>query len=107
MKKSAANNIFFEMFAGEFCEMILDLQITNSVNLDSEGHAHNMQMPLTIQGFVMDVDQQFVYLSPDGETINQAFPLKDLKHIAIVEVTNPLQELLDEVPEPDNDKGYN
>jgi hypothetical protein len=105
MKKN--NNAFFETFAGEFVEIILDLQITNSVNLDGEGNVHEMQMPLTLQGFVMDADDQFVYLSPDGENINQAFPIKDLKHIAIVDVANPLQELLDEIPEPENDKGYN
>lgn len=104
MKKS--NNVFFETFAGEYCEVILDVQIPSSFNL-TEGEMHEVKMPLTVNGFVMDADDVFIYLSTDGESVNQAFPIKDLKHISIVEVKNPLQELLDEIPEPKNDKGYN
>lgn len=105
MKKG--NNVFFETFAGEYCEVILDVQIPSSFNIGSEGELHEMKMPLTINGFVMDADDMFIYLSADGESVNQAFPIKELKHIAIVEVKNPLQELLDEIPEPKDKKEYN
>ena len=105
--KKTTSNVFFETFAGEFVEVILDLEVTHNINLDGDGHPHEMKMPLTLQGFIMDADDDFIYLSPDGVNVNQAFPRRDLKHIAIVEPVNPLQEILDEIPEPDSSTGYN
>lgn len=105
--KKPSSNIFFETFAGEFCEIILSLEIPHNINMDSEGNTHEMRMPLTIQGFVMDADEDFIYLSPDGESVNQAFPRRDLKHIQIIEPSNPMQDLLDETPEPEDGSHYN
>lgn len=105
MKKT--HNVFFDTFAGEFVEIILDLEITNNINLTEDGHAHEMKMPLTVQGFVMDIDDTFIYLSPDGENVNQAFPITDLKHIAIVELKDQVDEILDEIEPPETDAGYN
>lgn len=104
MKKE---NVLFDTFVGEYVEIVLGLEVTNSISLSEEGHAHEMKMPLTLVGFFMDIDGEFIYLSSDGETVNQAFPKSELKHIQIVPVTDPIDEILDDVLPPDDRSGYN
>jgi len=105
MKKPKTN--FFELFRGEYCEMILGLEVTTSITLDDSGSPQQVRMPLTVTGFVMDVDDQFLYLSPDGININQAFPMNELKHIQIVDVQDEVDQALDEASPPEDDRGYN
>ena len=103
MKKS---NLFFETFAGEFVEIVQDFEITTSFN-QHEDHMHEVRMPMTVSGFVMDTDDEFIYLSPDGENVNQALPIHTIKHIGIVQASNELQDLLDSVPNPSDKKDFN
>lgn len=105
--KMKKNNIFFETFAGEFVEIVQDFEVTTSINATEEGYATEVRVPMTVTGFVMDSDGEFIYLSPDGENVNQALPINTIKHIAIVDLKDPLEEVLDDIPSPDSDKGYN
>jgi hypothetical protein len=100
------NNIFFEVFCGEFCEIVTNLEVTNTINIGDDGHTHDTRMPLTLGGFLMDVDDEYIYLSDDGENVNQAFPKCDLKNIRIVDINAEVDNMLDSIPEPDKG-GYN
>lgn len=100
------SSIFFEIFCGEFVEIVTDLQITNQVAMGEDGQVHEMKMPLTLTGFVMYADEEFIYLSPDGESVNQAFPKSDLKHIQIVDLEAQVNEIFD-IPDPAEGHGYN
>lgn len=104
MKKTA--DTFFETFAGEFLEIVQDFDVTTSFNMGEHG-PQEVRMPMTVTGFLMDSDGEFLYLSPDGEEINQALPIDSIKHIGIVELKDPEQSILDDVPEPENDLGFN
>lgn len=105
--KKKNGSIFFEIFAGEYVEILTDLSISHTAQATEEGYISGPPMPMTVAGFVMDTDEYFIYLSPDGEQVNQALPVSAIKHIQIVEIKNELEQLLDEVPEPNNDAGYN
>ncbi len=98
----AKTNLFFEMFAGEFVEIITDLKIPQSINVDQEGNTTEVQMPLTVNGFFMDIDDNFVYLSPDGENVKQSIPVNSIKYIEIVNLEQEAEEMLDNIPEPDS-----
>jgi len=104
MKKS--NNVFLNVFVSEFVEIVSDLNITTSVNVSEEGHTQPIDVPLTISGFVMDADDLFVYLSQDGENINQALPIDAIKHIAIVDVAAQEEKILDSIEFPDDGSSY-
>jgi hypothetical protein len=103
MKKS--NSVFLNVFVSEFVEIVSDLNITTSITVNEEGQTQPVQMPLTVSGFVMDTDDAFVYLSQDGENINQALPINSIKHVAIVDVAAKDAEL-DEVDFPEDTGSY-
>jgi hypothetical protein len=104
MKKQV--NPFFETFAGEYVQIVQDFEITTYINV-SEDQSQEVRMPMTCTGFLMDLVDGMVYLSPDGENINQALPFDSVKHVEIVELKDAEQEALDEVPDPKNRSGYN
>jgi len=104
MKKQV--NAFFETFAGEYIQIVQDFEITTYINV-SEDQSQEVRMPMTCTGFLMDLVDGMVYLSPDGENINQALPFDSVKHVEIVELKDAEQEALDEVPDPKNRSGYN
>lgn len=94
--------VFFNVFGGEFVEIVHTLEVPLSIEVE-EGHTHDIKVPLTLNGFVMDVADGWVFLSPDGENVNQAVPLGDVRHIAIIDVTEEPEETF---PEPSN-KNFN
>lgn len=98
MKKSSQ---FLTVFVGEMVEILTDLKMESSIPV-AEDIVQTVQVPLTVNGFVMDVDDTFVYLSPDGENVNQALPLNSIKHIAISEIKAPEDVLIDEMPDDGN-----
>lgn len=100
MKKS---NLFFETFVSEFVEIIQDFEVTTRVDV-GEDHTEEVRMPHIVQGMVMDVDSDFVYLSSDGADLTQAIPLNSIKYVSIIDLA---QEALDQMPDPDDDVSYN
>ena len=63
-------------------------------------------MPLTVSGFVKDVDNMFVYLSKDGVEVDQGVPLNSIKHVAIIDVNKGSDDLLDESDFPNDEGSY-
>lgn len=104
--KKAKVNVFLTVFASEFVEIISDLNLTTNIQVSEEGHTTPVDMPLTVTGFVMDVDDLFVYLSHDGENVNQALPILSVKHVAIVDINAKMDEALDEFDLPDEGSEY-
>lgn len=98
MKK--ATSTFFDMFAGEYIQVVQDFEITTYFNV-SEDQSQEVRMPMTCTGFLMDYEDGMLYLSPDGENINQALPFSSVKHVEIVELKDEAQEMLDKIDIPD------
>lgn len=96
-------DVFFDVFGGEFCEILHSLQVPSNINITEDGEVKEINTPVVLNGFIMEVTDGWVFLSPDGETIDQAVPLSDVRHISIVKLD---QEEVDEIPEPE-DKTYN
>ncbi len=104
MKKTS--NLYFDTFCGEYIQVVQDFEITTYITV-SEDQSQEVRMPMTCTGFLMDLVEGVVYLSPDGENINQAIPYSSIKHTEIVELKDEAQEALDQVPEPNDRSGYN
>lgn len=103
MSKKA--DLFFETFAGEMVEILQDFEVTMNVSLTGDGEVQEMRTPMTVSGILLDTDGEFLFLSNDGESVNQALPIHTIKHIGIVGNTDTLQEVLDEIDTPSG--GYN
>jgi hypothetical protein len=106
MKKDNKEDLFLSIFVSEFVEIVSDLNIVTSINVNDEGQTSPVEMPLTVAGFVMDADSRFVYLSQDGEGINQALPIQSIKHIAIVDVNAKSEQEIDESDFPEDTGSY-
>lgn len=104
MSKKA--DLFFEIFSGEYVEILQDFEITTTMNMSEHGEAHEIRMPMTVSGVLMDTDGEFLFLSSDGEQVNQALPIHTIKHIGIVPMKDQMQEVLDDV-EPDPGSQFN
>lgn len=104
MKKT---NLFFDIFMGEFVEIITDLEFPQSVNVSEEGQSTEVRMPMIVNGFLLDMDDVYVYLSPDGESVKQALPRNSIKHIEIVDLQEQMHQMMDDIPEPEGSAGYN
>jgi len=91
----------FEMFVTEYVEIVQDYEITTSVNMTEEGHASEIRMPMMVTGFVLDSDGEFLFLSQDGEEVNQAIPISSIKNISIASVTDSTTEALDNIEPPE------
>lgn len=104
MKKT---NLFFDMFCGEFVEIITDLEFPQSINVGEDGQATEVKMPMIVNGFLLDMDDIYVYLSPDGEAVKQALPRDSIKHIEIVDLQEQMHKMMDDIPEPEGNAGYN
>lgn len=99
-----------QTFGGEYIEVITDLKVTQSVQSGEHGEPIGIEVPMIIAGFLMDADAHFIYLSPDGEEVNEAIPLTSIKHLAIIapgQEKTIFDSILEEMPEPEDDKGYN
>lgn len=103
MKKS----MFLDIFIGEYVVLIVNLDVTESITVSEEGHTTPVNSKMTLEGFLLDMDNEFIYLSDNGEEVTEAVRRDDLRYIKRVDVKNPLEEMLDQAAEPENDTGYN
>ena len=55
-------------------------------------------LPLIIEGYVLDSDDQYTYLSPDGVEIKQAVKNNMIVYIQVVSAVDEATEILDSLP---------
>lgn len=92
---------FLTVFAGEYVQIITS--VSDNVLIPTEdGGQHPVEAPLLISGFVMDNDGVFIYLSEDGENVNQAVTLTAIQHIGIVDLSAKEAEPMDDIDIPDD-----
>lgn len=104
MKSKA--DMFFDIFVDEFVEILQDYEVTTNVALSENGEVQPLRMPMTITGYVKETDDYFLFMSKDGKEINQALPIESIKHIAIVDQSDTIMDILDEANPPE-DQGFN
>lgn len=108
MRKTKKEDIhpLFQMFGGEYIQVVQDYDVPTQLNITEDGPTE-MRMPVMVQGFLMDIFDNFMYLGSDGASVNQALPLDSIKHIEILEFTDEAQQILDDIPDPEDRGSYN
>lgn len=89
-KKSS--DLFFATFLGEYVEILAKYETTERV-------------PLTINGYLLDMDNDFYFTGENSLEVNAAVRKSDVVFISIIPKLDPGTEILEnfEVPEDENE----
>lgn len=79
----------FLYFAGEYVQVMTNL--TSAVPI-SDGDF--IEAPYIVEGFLVDMDDLFVYIGNKPDTIGQAIRLETVVSVLCTEQTDPYEELL-------------
>lgn len=94
MAKKTEPDSFFLSFVGEFVQIITSMQFTGAPGARSE----DAVLPLIVEGYVLDADDNYTYLSPDGVEIRQAVRNNMIVYIHVMEAADEATELLEALP---------
>jgi hypothetical protein len=103
MKKSQ----FLDIFIGEYVLVIINLDVVESITVSEEGHTSPVNSKMSVEGFILDMDNEFIYMSNNGEEVTECFRREDLRYIKRIEVKDGYDHLMDAIEAPEDDKGYN
>ena len=90
---SSPNSTFFLSFVGEYVEVVCK-EITSTTEIGI--------IPLVVTGYLLDIDDKFLYLSDDAQNVSRAIKKSDYSVIEIVKQTTPEEEALNRMFVPEN-----
>jgi hypothetical protein len=100
-KKAPDHNILFEVFCGEAIDIMLDQSFEQTEQ--NETTVKTLKASIRVQGFLIEIDDNFLYLGYDPEIISQAVPRHRVVHIELM--TDPDDQIL--LGGPKSDGGLN
>lgn len=95
----------FDFFVGDIVSIILDQQVEHTI--EKTNSVQTMKSPLSVQGYVLDMDDEYVYLGHSPDQISQAVKIDFIVHIETAKEENPINKILNEIDTPDKPEGYN
>jgi hypothetical protein len=95
-KKTAEPSSFFLSFVGEYVQIITNMQFTGAPGMS--GAPRDAVLPLVIEGYVLDSDDSYTYLSPDGVEIRQAVSNSVIVYVQVLQQADEVTELLESLP---------
>lgn len=102
-KTKAKTDRLFEIFCGE--------AITVMVNRDSEQTTQTettvetTKAPIVLAGYLVDADDDYLFLGYEPDSINQAIARETVVHVEIMD--NPLDDLMSGMETPKTGRGLN
>lgn len=91
IKKKSEPSSFFLSFIGEYVQVITSFQLTTA---DSPDFA----MPLIIEGFMADADEQYIYMGDQDGNITQAVKSDHVVYVQILDKESEFEELFSSLP---------
>lgn len=83
---------FKSIFIGEYVEILTKIAVYE------DGEA----LPLVIHGYILEIDDNLVYLGDTPLEIKSAVKREDIGYIEITEPMNIFEEILEQFPIPEN-----
>ena len=105
MKKEETTSLFHLSFVGELVEILMPLYRKN-VQGNEEG-IMDQTIPIVVQGYILDADDEFLYLGDTPEEITKGIKREDVRYIEVIKEANPYDEVLDNMPTPNGKNGAN
>jgi hypothetical protein len=89
-KRTKKTDRLFDIFCGEAVAVMVnrDSESTTQTEIKIE----TLKAPIVLAGYLVDTDDEFLYLGLDPDAINQAVRRDTVVHIEIME--NPLDEIM-------------
>jgi hypothetical protein len=89
-----ASELFWVTFTGEFVELLCKYETSQ-------------RMPLVIQGYMLDIDQDYYYIGANALEVSSAIRKTDVAYIQILKEADPTLEVLENMPMPDDEHDAN
>lgn len=106
MKKATKEpDLFHLTFIGEFVEILTPIY-QKKIQGNEDG-VSDETIPIVIQGYILDMDADRLYLGDSPEEITQSVLKVDARIIRIVKVANPYDEILDSLDAPSKKESIN
>jgi hypothetical protein len=106
MKKTPKEpDLFHLTFIGEFVEILTPIY-QKKIQGNEDGVVDET-IPVMIQGYILDMDEDRLYLGDSPEEITQSILKVDARIIRIVKMANPYDEILDSLDPPSKKESIN
>lgn len=97
---------FFELFCGEYVMIIINKEAEETIQTETK--IKSTKHPLVVTGYIIEEDDEYLFLGHDPQLISQAIKKSYIIHIEITDERDADAELLNEIVDvPKSDKGYN
>jgi len=100
--KQSQGSHLFELFAGEYVSIILDMQV-ESVSQGADT-IDMVKTPLNVSGYLTDEDDDYFYMGHEPNVYNQAVKKAMIIHLEVVEEEKPKVEVFKDSKAPNGGK---
>lgn len=104
-KEEADFDLFHITFIGEFVEILTPIY-RKHIQGDESG-VSDETIPIVLQGYILDIDDTYLYVGDTPEAITQAVFKNDARIIRIVKEQNPYDDMLDQMEMPNKREDVN
>lgn len=98
-------NLFYETFVGELVEVTTTLMVEAQEETE-EGMTH-VKSPLTLQGYLVDVDSKYYYLGDTPDKVRESIRKDIAVRIVMMTQIDHVEELLKSIPTPEDENQIN
>lgn len=95
MDRKIASETFWSTFLGEFVEILAEVVTPGA------------KVPLTINAYLLDIDNDYFYLGQNPIEINSCIKRSDVSYIEIIKQEDEATSLLKNTPVPENENEVN
>lgn len=104
-EKEQVPNLFDITFIGEYVEIIL--KVFSSFQEENEHGISGGSVPTSVKGFLLETDDTYYYLGDEPNSISRAVKKNDVSYVEMSEPNNFMENMLDQMPIPDDQNRSN
>ena len=104
-KKKNINTELYLAFIGEFVEMATNVIVSRSEQ--NEDSVITSNEPLSIQGYLLDIDDEFYYIGSTPDGMSAVIRRENVMLMTITEEENLLEDILNSMDVPTNKEEIN
>lgn len=105
-KKPVRSDTFFMTFIGEYVSVLTTMMVTKA--FQTEDGVEEQTQPIVIQGFLLDMDDEFFYIGEVSNEVDRAVRKEFVNAIEIAdENESTFDSILEHVEAPEDSKKYN
>jgi hypothetical protein len=97
---------FYEIFTGEFVELTTS-EYVEGVVYDEEGSPINFREPITITGYLVDMDEAHYLIGDKHDSVVEAVEIARVWRVRMIDPQSLIKETLEKFPVPSNPEDVN